>query len=340
MPHPAFAAALRAVGRCAIFAPLVGFGVGLGVPALAAGAQAMLPLIAAISVGLSVLLAEPGRPTHREGCIALTLIGANLLIAPALFAAAVAMFGLPRDLVWLVLVAGAPAATTAPLLAAVFGLPVRPAVLTQLGSAVLVPFALPLVAMLATGDQGLDGSALLHRTALVILPAAAIAGVLRWRLEPALVARRAQLRGGAVLALTAMTLAAGYGVTMGLAGVADEAIGGLVVATVLVSIGGAAVGAAAGALWGRREAGVGACVAGSRNISSLAAAVGDQLPAAGALTLQLAFSWTLLGPALFQLGRSAPAFWRALCGAFGRAPREASLPIGFERLQIRRPRSI
>lgn len=332
MPHPALATALRAAGSCAIFAPVFGFMAGLGVPALATGAQAVLPLIAAIAVGLSVLLAEPGRPSRREWCVAGTLIGANLLLAPLLFAAAVALFGLPRDLVWLVLVAGAPAATAAPLLAASFGLPVRPAVLTQLGSAVLLPVTLPLVAALATGDQGLDTSALLRRTALVILPAAALATLLRWRLAPVLTSRRAELRGSAVLALTAMTLAAAHGVTLGLANVAGDAVGGLVLATALVSAAGAAIGAAAGACWGRSEAGVGACAAGSRNISSLAAAVGDQLPAAGALALQLAFSWTLLGPALFQMLRAAPAFGRAL-----RGPISASR---FERLQIRRLRSI
>lgn len=312
MPLPIpLAACLQQCGRRGLLAPLAAIGAGLAWPALASGAHALLPGVVACTILLSVLLAEPGRFGRRELAAALAICAANLIVTPLLLATLIPALGWPPVLLWLVLAAASPAAASAPVIAAALGLRVRLAVLAQLGSMLLAPLTLPLVATLLDGPVLLEPWPLLRRTLLLVLLPALAGLILRRVASGPVVARVGELRGLAVLALCALGAAQAHG----LPGLLRTAPSGEAATLILGALGAAALGAAVAAglaaLCRGDAAGVGFCVGAARNVSSVWAAAAHQLPPSGALALQLALGCTFLGPALFAAARAWPRRRRA-----------------------------
>jgi len=299
---------LARLGDAGLLAPLLALLVGFGLPGLAALAHAaLLPAIALI-LAISVVLAEPGRLRLGEWGPVLLLGLANLLLTPLLALLAARQLGLGEAGLWLVLVAGCPAAGSAALIAGLLGLPARPMLLAQLLCFCALPLSAPGIAWWLLDGVAIDPAALFRRVLLGV-GLAMLAGLgLRLALGPARRQRQARpLRGLGVLALCAIGLGLAHGLTQSLA--ASPPILPLLGGLLLVSLIGGALGALVGAPFGlARCFALGGAV---RNVSLLWGVAAPLAPPGGDLLLQLGVLWTLLLPAGCALGARLAARGRA-----------------------------
>lgn len=337
-------AVLQGLAHRAVFAPTACIPIGLAIPALAEAALPLVPMLVACSVGCGVLLCEPGRLHPRELLAALLIGLANLLLTPLLTLLALTP-GVPAAAA-LVLIAGAPAANSSAIIAAALGLPVRVAVLTQIGTMALAPLSLPLLAALLPGALSLDPLRMFERAALIVLLPAALALLLRrWRPMAVIGSNRA-LRGMGVLALCGMGVAQTCGLVAGFRGLADGSTLTMLGAAGLVLLAGGVVAGLVGWVARARTGLLGACLGGSRNISLVWASTADQISPIEALALQVALGWTIVVPSLVRLGQWVMGCLAGLASLGSRAGAAATPEPGSDRprhgrgLQISGVRSI
>jgi hypothetical protein len=273
--------------------------VGIAVPPLAQLGQCMLLPSIVLLLVTSVVLAEPGPLRGTELLRPLAMVAANLLLAVALAAMPAPLPGLVGSWPWFVLVAAAPPAGSAALIAAMLGLPVRPLLFAQIAGFLVLPLTAPLVMGLLFSDLSVDAGALAVRVALLLcLPCFAGPAIRRW-LGPS---RRhdlaPQIRGVGALSLIGIGLGTAAGLTAPhpTANMAEIAFG---LGIVLI------LGIGVGALVGRGAApgaGAGLMIAGGvRNLTVLWGACIGLAPPEAALVLQLGTVVTLVAPALLGL---------------------------------------
>jgi hypothetical protein len=308
---------LSALGRVGLSAPLVALAVGIAVPPLAALGHLLLVPSIVLLLCTSVVLAEPGPLRGTELLRPAVLVCANLLLAAGIAAMPAPLQELSASWPWFALVAAAPPAGSAALIASMLGLPVRPLLFAQMAGFLVLPLTAPIVAALLFTDLSIDSSALAGRVALLLcLPCLAGPVIRRW-LGPE---RRRQLtpqiKGLGTLSLVGI----GLGTATGL--VAPHAVASLphiVAGLGFVLALGTVVGAlsALGAKWG---VAAGMMIAGGvRNLTVLWGACVGLAPPDAALVLQLGTVITLVVPVLLAAGCSLAALWRRRSGA-GAAP--------------------
>jgi hypothetical protein len=300
-------AVLARFGAHGAGAPALAVIAGLLAPPLAAGAHAVLVPAVVVMLAMTVALAEPGRLRLAEAWPATVLAAANLVASPVAALGLAGLLGLGATGPWLVLLAACPTAGGAALIAGLLGLRMRPVLLGQLLSFLLLPLSAPAVALLLPGGLDLAPGALFRRIGAMVAGPALLGLALRRALGPARRAAAAPaMRGVGVGGLVVIGLAVGDG----LAGVAAqaEAPARLALQLALVSGLGALVGAAGGLLAGPGLAAGFALGGAVRNVSVLWSVLTGAVPAEGEAVLRLGLAWTLLLPALIALGLRA-AWW-------------------------------
>jgi hypothetical protein len=298
-------AALARFGGHGAGAPALALIFGILVPPLAAGAHAVLAPAVVVMLAMTVALAEPGRLRLGEAGPAVVLAAATLVASPVAALGVSGLIGLGTTGPWLVVLAACPTAGGAALIAGLLGLPMRPVLLGQLLSFLLLPLSAPAIALLLPGGLELPPGALFQRIGAMVAGPALLGLALRRALGPARRAAAAPaMRGIGVGGLVVIGLAVGHG----LAGVAAqvEAPVRLALQLALVSGLGALAGAAGGLLAGPGLAAGFALGGAVRNVSLLWSVLTGAVPAEGEAVLRLGLAWTLLLPALIALGLRAP----------------------------------
>lgn len=287
---------LAALGRAGLAAPLVVLAAGVLLPPLAALGHVLLPAFVILLLAMGVCLAEPGRLQRREAAAVLALAACNLLVCPVLVLALLRQTGIDGLGGWLVIVAAAPAAGSAVLMAALLHLPVRPTLLAQLLCFLALPLTTPIVAGLLLEGMVIDPWVLTMRVAVMVGLPTLLGLVLRRLLGEAGRQRRLPaLRGVGTLALCGISLA----VTHGLASApAQPAFVPCLLGLTLVSLVGASLGAVVGGLGGAGVPAAFALAGGLRNVSLMWSATQGLASADAMLLMQLGVVWTVAWPAV------------------------------------------
>jgi hypothetical protein len=318
-------ALLARLGMAALCAPVGATILGLAVPGLAELGRSLLPLCIVLLLGTSVVLVEPGPLRGHELLPPLALVACNLLFAAVLACTPAPLPGLEASWPWFVLVAAAPPAGSAALIAATLGLTVRPLLFAQMVGFLALPLTAPVLAALLLPGLTIDTGILVLRVALLVgLPCLCGIALRRW-LGPG--RRRSlapQVRGIGTVALIGIGLgtAAGLGAPASLTRVPDVLFG---LGVVLLL--GAGIGAAVGL--GTPDGAAGLALAGGiRNMTLLWGACIEAMPPEGALVLQLGTLATLTLPILLAfLHWCAPVRGRRAIKAAARAKADAAIQV-------------
>jgi hypothetical protein len=317
---------LARLGMAALCAPVGATILGLAVPGLAEFGRSLLPLCIVLLLGTSVVLVEPGPLRGHELLPPLALVTCNLLFAAVLACTPAPLAGLEASWPWFVLVAAAPPAGSAALIAATLGLAVRPLLFAQMVGFLALPLTAPVLATLLLPGLTIDTGILVLRVALLVgLPCLGGIAVRRWLGSGRRRSLAPQIRSIGTIALIGIGLgtAAGLAAPASLARVPDVLFG-----LSLVLLLGAGIGAAVGLL-GTPDGAAGLALAGGiRNMTLLWGACIEAVPPEGALVLQLGTLATLTLPMLLALlRRCAPARGHRAIKAAALAKADAAIQV-------------